>query len=451
MEKFFVFLFFIITSTTGNCCLAKNNINLKNIKSIRTIELEVESDKIINLKQLPDTIYNANSEVIAYTIKSPGTMYIKANKIGSTDLILLNNKGKVITKYYINVTHKISKIKEILTKTFPKDIKNLRFSSVDNNLVITGKYNSIHSQKKIHEIIRSLADEKSIIDMSSVKEGNANPQINLRIKVVEMNRTVKKALGLNFGLNFGGTANGTNSSLSFNSPELIETDSPLSSFLIGSETLPGLFAGNFSLRSLLNIMSDEHLITSLAEPNLVLLPGEPASFMFGGEVPIFNQAGLGGTAETDFKEFGIKIEAQAEILKNNIIRIKLQPSISKVSEQLALTVPNNNNDLIKILGFLTRSITTTIELKSGQSIAIAGLIESETTQEEVHIPGLDRLPIIKDLTRQENAKRQENEIVFIVTPYLIHPVANNSLETPTNSNGLPKSGAAIGQAGFIIG
>ena len=413
--------------------------------------LELANDKVISLEQLPSTVYNANHDIISYTIKSPNTLYISAKKIGKTDLILLNKDGKIIKKIFIKVTPKISDVRDLLKQAFPRKSKKLKFSSINDNLVISGVHYSLHSKEKILELVSRIIPKEKIVDMTTIKDNKSNPQINLRIRVVEMSRDVKKALGLNFGLNFG-TTNGINSSFSFNSSQLKAPthSSTFNNFLIGSDTTPGLFFGNFSLRSLLNIMSEEHIISSLAEPNLILMPDQPASFLFGGEVPLNNQAGLGGTSAITYKEFGIKIKATAKILKNDIIRLQLSPSISKLSKENSLEILDAANNPIEIPGFSTRNIETTIELKSGQSIAIAGLIENETIEEESHIPGLNKIPLISDATRQENAHRREKEIVFIVTPYLVHPGGNGSLETPVNDSGMPHGSSSLGKPGFIL-
>jgi pilus assembly protein CpaC len=308
-------------------------------------------------------------------------------------------------------------------------------------------YANRQEKQKALNLIKSLIDKVDIVDLSKVDKKHASPQINLRVRVVEMDRTVKRALGLNFGLNF----KTSNTDIRFESPALIAPEGAISKILVGSETSPGLLFGNFSLWSLLNIMSDENLITSLAEPNIILVPNEKASFLFGGEVPINNAAGLGGTSAVDYRDYGIKIDAVAQILDNNFIRIKLSPSISKLSDANSIVV-NNSEGQFKIQGFVTRKIDTTIELKSGQSIALAGLIESESVQNEAHIPGLDKVPVIADLTRQEGVYRKETEVVFIVTPYIVKPSGNNDLASPVHHvNGLPKGKLALGKPGFIIG
>lgn len=440
MKRLWFFIVFF------NSCALAVSAEFKDLKTINSnISMEIDQSRVLKLENTPVTIYNSNDSVVSYLMKDDKTIYIKAKNIGSTDLILINNNSKNNLKLHVQVNYKTSAIKKILRKTFKNN--HLKISTLNNKLVLSGTHNSLHDKKKAVEIIQKLLGKVEIIDMSVVNKKHASPQINLRIRVVEMDRSVKRALGLNFGLNF----KTNNSNISFNSPTFVPPDGGISKILIGSESSPGLLFGNFSLWSLLNIMSDEKLITSLAEPNIILVPHEKASFLFGGEVPINNAAGLGGTSSVDYRDYGIKIEAVAEILDNDFIRIKLSPSISKLSEVNSLVVTDNNGSH-KIPGFITRKIDSTIELRSGQSIALAGLIESESVQNEAHIPGLDKVPLVADLTRQEDVSRQEIEVVFIVTPYLVKPSGNQDLESPVqNVNGLPEGRVALGKPGFIIG
>ena len=402
------------------------------------LTMETGTTKVLHLQYVPDTMYLTDPTVASYILRTPGVVYLNAKHPGKTKLMLVDNKGRITFSFNITITHNISSIKNILKNTYPMAARNLRFNTVGNMLVVSGQHHDNLKKAKVSNLIFGLGPKGQLLDMTTMAAHHAHPQINLRVKVVEMNREVKRALGLNFGLLWQSGAKFLNVA----APQLAMPSTQLTNISVG-----GLTSGKWSLSQpnpltgLIQLLSEENLLTQLAEPNIMLMPGEKASFKVGGQIPVVNAGGVGASGTTDYKDYGITIEATGAILEHGIIRLSLSTGISDHGQAAAGASAE----------IFDRSVSTTVELKSGQSLAIGGLVQSKTTQAETHIPGIDKIPFLQDLTRSESVIRNEKEIVFIVTPYLVHPTGHDRLALPTDKRGLPYGGAALAKPGYIIG
>ena len=185
------------------------------------------------------------------------------------------------------------------------------------------------------------------------------------------------------------------------------------------------------MNALVDALEDEGFLSILAEPNLTALSGETASFLAGGEFPVpVPQTGANtGAITIEFKQFGVGLSFSPTVLSENKINLKVAPEVSQLSLAGAVTV----ND-ISIPALTTRRVNTTVELGSGQSFAIAGLLQSNISQEVSKFPILGDIPILGTLFRSDSFKREETELVIIVTPYIVRPVNPDQLLSPTDIN-----------------
>lgn len=189
------------------------------------------------------------------------------------------------------------------------------------------------------------------------------------------------------------------------------------------------------INAIIDALESEGLISLLAEPNLTALSGETASFLAGGEFPVPVVDRLGG-ASVDFKDYGVSLAFTPTVLTSNRINLKVMPEVSSISSAGAVTVNG-----INIPALTTRRASTSVELGSGQSFAIAGLLLADTDQSVDKFPGLGDLPILGALFRSTRFERRETELVVIVTPYLVRPVSFGALATPNDGT----NGIASGQ------
>jgi len=270
------------------------------------------------------------------------------------------------------------------------------------------------------------------------------------VRIAEMNRSIERQLGFNWqalgnngkwriGALTGAAAAGTPAALAAGATGFpASTFSPLQPLGLssGADQLGGGFSsGKWDINGIIDALATDQLVTILAEPNLTAQSGEPASFLAGGEFPI-PIAGSGSNGTTtitvEFKQFGVSLEVVPTVLSAGRINLRIRPEVSQLSTNGAVSVPIAGGTLT-IPALTVRRAETTVELGSGQSFAIAGLLQKTSSDTTNAVPGAGELPVIGALFKSTDFQRGESELVIIVTPYLVKPTANPaSLQLPTD-------------------
>jgi pilus assembly protein CpaC len=254
-------------------------------------------------------------------------------------------------------------------------------------------------------------------------------QVNLRVRIAEVSRDIIKQFGVNWGAGGAGPghfafglATGTGSL----APASGVGFQPSVSQVSGANELAAAFMTHgVDLNVLIDALDSEGLVTVLAEPNLTAISGAPASFLAGGEFPIPVPQGLNVTT-IDYKKFGVSLSFVATITDGGRINLVVKPEVSELSTDGAITL----ND-ITVPSLTTRRTETTVDLASGQSFAIAGLLQNNVTQNIQKFPGLGSVPVLGALFRSDKFERNESELVVIVTPYIVSPTTKK-LMSPTD-------------------
>ena len=263
----------------------------------------------------------------------------------------------------------------------------------------------------------------------------------LEVRFSEMNRTAAKNLGLNTGFTngngprtfqggFGNTAPTTTLLTNKNGSPTIDLAGVLSSFGIVAK---GITLGNLNIFTALDALERKGVVTTLAEPTLVALSGESASFLAGGEFPVPVAQGGGGTGNgntsitVEFKPFGVSLAFTPTVLDDGVINLVVAPEVSSIDPSASINVNG-----LTIPGLQTRRAKTTLELRDGQSFAIAGLLRNDFQSTVRQFPLLGSIPIIGTLFRSTGFQKQETELVIIVTPRLVRPVPADQMKLPTD-------------------
>jgi len=254
-------------------------------------------------------------------------------------------------------------------------------------------------------------------------------QINLRVRIVEVSRDLVKRIGFNIDalstgkFAFGIAALGaTTTTGAFPGAPILVRNNGVSN-LVGTGRVAGI-----DLNAVVDAMENEGLATILAEPNLTAVSGETASFLAGGEFPIPVPQDNGNAITVQFKKFGVSLNFIPTVLSGERIALKVAPEVSQLSESGAVVL-----DGFSVPSLTTRRAETSVELASGQSLAIAGLIQNNMRTDAQKVPGLGDIPILGALFRSNGFRRNETELVIIVTPYLVRPVAPTArLATPVD-------------------
>jgi pilus assembly protein CpaC len=392
------------------------------------IRLDAGKGLLLRLDRDADTIFVADPEIADVLVKTPRLVYLFGKVPGETSFYAVDKEQRVIANKPIVVKRDVARVKAAIDQMVPDGAVDVR--AVDGTLVLSGHVDSPGEAEEARRMARPfVADDKQLINHISIDAPN---QVNLRVRVVEVQHNVVKELGFNWEAlgNIGNFALGlaTGTSVVNQATGQAITRNPG----VGGSTDSGIFrfnTPNVALNSVIDALDQNGLVNILAEPNLTAVSGETASFLAGGEFPVpVPQSGTGGGAPTitiNYKQFGVALAFTPVILANGRISLRVRPEVSQISA----------NGQVQINGFTipalsTRRAETTIELGSGQAFAIGGLLQNNIADTVNKVPGLGELPVLGTLFRSTQFQRNETELVIVVTPYLVRPVSEKRIATP---------------------
>lgn len=402
--------------------------------STQTLQIEVSKGNLIRLDRPAGTAFIADPTIADIQVKSSRLVYIFGKKPGETTFYAVDENEQMLANYRVVVTHNLSRLRNSLRGALPEG--GVSVDSVEGTVVLSGSVNSPVEAEDARRLAASyLPADQEVLNRVRVEGSN---QISLRVRIAEVSRQVVKQLGFNWDAAFSnsnflfGIAQGvpvTNAAGQF----LTRNPAAITSGAQGNvNNLLGSYRSeNFNTNALIDALEAEGLVTVLAEPNLTALTGEAASFLAGGEFPIpvaQDSTSAGNTITVQFKQFGVSLAFVPTVLNDKRINLRVRPEVSQLSSEGAVSFSN-----IQIPALTTRRAETTVELGSGQSFAIAGLLQNSTQHDISRFPGLGDLPILGALFRSDRFRRNETELVIIVTPYLVKPVSTATrLQTPVD-------------------
>lgn len=406
------------------------------------IQVELNEGTLVRLDAPAASVFVANPEIADVAVKSPRLIYVFGKRPGETTLYAVDDGENVLISADLSVTHNLSRLQGTLRSLLPSATINVQ--SVDGGIVLDGYVQTaVESADAQLLATRFISETETIINRLRVTEAN---QVNLRVRVAEVSRSVLRQLGFNWDAALD------SSNISFG---LLSKGFPSSAALFGTgvQATDSYFAsinkGDLDLNALIDALAEESLVSLLAEPNLTALSGETASFLAGGEFPVpisQESSDEGATITVEFKNFGVSLAFTPTVLSSSRISMRVRPEVSALSDQGAVQLSG-----FVIPALSVRRAETTVELGSGQSFAIAGLIQNNGTLNATKIPGLGDIPILGELFRSDAFERQETELVIIVTPYVVRPVPANLIAAPTDATQGPEGSArlALGADGTL--
>ncbi|MCZ6764965.1 MAG: type II and III secretion system protein family protein [Alphaproteobacteria bacterium] len=388
------------------------------------IGLELTEGILVRLDRPADAVFVADTEIADLSVKSPTLIYIRGIAAGKTNLFAVDSEDEVITELIITLSHNISELERALRIVTPNS--QIRAQSVGKNLVLTGIAHSARDVANAMELATGLAeregDEGSIINQIYVDMPN---QVNLRVKIAEVSRETIKRLGFDFGLIADITTDLTLAVATGGSTAVLGAGGGALGSDIGSGFYELFFSdGDVLASSVIDALERQNLLTVLAEPNLTALSGHTASFLAGGEFPI-PVPQRQGEITIEFREFGVALEFTPIVLDSGRISLRVATEVSTLSDAGSVTLGS-----FVIPALATRRTDTTVELASGQSMAIAGLLQNNINETISDFPGLADIPILGTLFRSSRFENNETELVILVTPYLVRPVSTVALANP---------------------
>ena len=361
------------------------------------IYVEVGKGRLLRLDEAPATVFLANPAIADIQFKSTKLVYIVGNATGETSLYALDKKDRVLINRKIVVGYDIDQLISAVDLLIPNS--GIKASMVNTTLVLDGVVSSPAEAEAVRELAKSMTGGGAILNRIKVSMAN---QVNLRVVITEVNRSVVKNLGIEMEI-FGGGF-GFQTFLASGAANVVS----------GIQRTVGGLDINLTLEAL----ETEGLLKVLAEPNLTALSGETASFLAGGEFPVTGQRDENGITPIDYKPFGVSLSFTPTLLDESRISLKVRPEVSQLSSQGAVIVDGQ-----PVPALSTRRTETTVELGNGESLAIAGLLQRNDQHDLSKVPGLADIPILGALFRSDSYRRNETELMIVVTPYIVRPTA----------------------------
>jgi pilus assembly protein CpaC len=413
-------LMFVLLSLTS-VAMAADRIVLEfgGIKKTSELRLSIGKSQIIYSQQPLDQVVIGNPEIADIKLLSSRQVLILGNKPGHTNLVFRDKDRSNIALMDVVVGYDLEGVKRKLYEVMPQE-ELIQVRGANDAVMLSGEVSSALALDVAVAVAASYVPKNKVINMLQVGGGQ---QVMLEVKIAEISRDATREFGIGITAGHGTVGSGTRYDFS---QGVVATTGNLASGVGGVLTITDI-GGDIvdSLTGQLRLLEGKGLAKTLAEPNLVAMSGQEASFLAGGEFP-YQVLGEGSLVGVEFKEFGVGLKFTPTVLNSEKINLKFSSEVSSIS---TVSSPPSIS---------TRRASTTVEMADGQSFAVAGLLQSDMQNAADQLPGLGDIPILGALFRSSRFKRQETEMVVIVTPRLVKPVAAGTLVAPTD-NFIPPS------------
>ncbi len=468
--------------TLGLTPLVSNAQNLMGVTMIepgdtnvsQSIKLSLNKSTVIELARPAADVVITNPAIADAVVQTAQRIIFRGIEVGQTNAFIFDRNGNPILNLEITVDVDTSTLDTIIARYVPD--ARVTVDTINGSLVVAGQVDSLVQSDQVMRLVTAYAggdDDAQVLNMMSIA---AKDQVMLEVRIVEMQRTVVKQLGINLSgsTSFGDFANLVERQLFAD----VAGDGIAGIVDTGTTTLaPGLpFSRTFGFQSsngfnvaggalgglstnfgytnfngsdpqssagaAIDALERIGIVRTLAEPNIMAVSGESAKFLAGGEFPVPVAQDNTGAISVEFKPFGVGLAFTPVVLSEGRISLKISTEVSELSNQGAFqgqsvaTVDANGNVVpsqsLTIPSLVVRRAESTIELPSGGSTMLAGLIQSRTRQTIDQLPGIKNIPILGALFQSRDFINEETEMVVIVTPYLVDPARKDQLRTPAD-------------------
>jgi pilus assembly protein CpaC len=389
------------------------------------VTLEVSEGRLITLPGAASAVFVADPTIADVQVPQPNRVFLFGKKVGRTTLYALGDNGKQLAAYVVDIHQALGAINGAVAEN--ANGADVKVVGTDTGIALKGTAPDAETAAEITQGASAFTAKNDVVDPQRLKI-QSSQQVMLKVWIGEVDRTVTKDLNFNWsatvlpGVGLLGLGTGSGAS------QITSTNITIPSTDYGT-AIGGVLHNGQGFTTIVNALQSEGLVTTLAEPTLTALSGESASFLAGGQFPIpIAQAGTGNTntITIQFQTYGVSLNFVPTVLAPNRISLHVRPEVSQLTDTGEVVL-----DGTTIPGLTVRRAETTVELGSGQSFAIAGLLEDTSSSTIQKFPGLGDLPVLGALFRSSNFQHGETELVIIVTPYLVRPVDDpNRLKLP---------------------
>ena len=424
-----------------------------------TVQINTGRGRLVTLPSPMSDLFVADPAIADVQVRSPTQLYIFGKAPGETTVYATTKAGKVVYSSTIRVGDNIDSVQQMLALAMPE--ARITATPMNGMMLLTGTVAAPDDAAEAERLVQAFVGDKTEV-LSRLR--TATPlQVNLQVRIAEVSKTFVKNFGVNLltrdrtgGFTFGigsGRSPGTIGDIDVSkyptipyplpgggttpvpydpaTGKIINPVNPGTAYTFAQgaqRTTLGLAGRLLGLDVLSSLDLGETVgqVTTLANPNLTALSGETATFLAGGEIPIPISAGLGATS-VEYKQYGVSLAYTPTVLSDGRISLRVRPEVSELDYANAVQVGG-----VTVPGLTTRRTETTVELGSGQSFVIAGLLSNSRANTIEKAPALGDVPILGALFRSNGWKRNETELVIVITPYLVKPVNANQIVLPTD-------------------
>lgn len=365
----------------------------------------------------------ANPNIADISSLSDRTIYVLGKTPGLTSLTLFDSTGSLISNVDVRVAADISEFKERLGQILPGEKIEVR--TANDGIVLSGTVSSAARLQRALDLAERYAPER----VSNLMTVGGVQQVMLKVRFAEMQRSVAKSLGSSVSLSGGDNVRVFGGNGTYNNSGSIVTGNNGYTPGVNDNNAAMLFgfgAGSVEVGILLEALESKGMVRTLAEPNLTALSGQEAKFLAGGEYPV-PVAQDGGEITVQFKPFGVELNFIPRVVDGDIINLELEAAVSAVDPQNGYSING-----FEIDAFTRREASTTVEMRDGESFAIAGLLLDDFRDLNGQVPWLGDIPVLGALFRSVEYSREQTELVIIVTPHLVTPTRGEALALPTD-------------------
>lgn len=395
-------------------------------KGPKFVKIGLGKSMVLELPRPVRDVLVSNPKLMDAVVHTSNRVYLIGLKVGQANAFFFDKEGAQILTLEVSIEQDMTPVKRLLGRLLPGS--NIKLESINDNVIMTGSVRTPAESNRASDIVgRFIAKggseeegAKRVVNMLAVE---SREQVMLKVQVVEMNREIIKQLGVD--LEAVANVGGTTLSLLSNTPFTALGKSVIdgSGLLANGVTMVNS-SKNFSMGSVLKAMERNGMTRVLAEPNLTAISGETAKFHAGGEFPI-PVASEDNKISVEWKKFGVLLNFTPVVLSEGRISLQIKSEVSELSQEGSIEIGG-----ITLPGIATRNAESTVELPSGGSLMMAGLISTQTRQAVNGLPGLKNLPVLGTLFRSRDYVKKETELVILVTPYIVKPVSARKLVTP---------------------
>jgi pilus assembly protein CpaC len=394
--------------------------------SDRSLMIEVNKGTLIRLDRPATEVFIANPEVADVQVKSNRVVYIFGKAQGETTFYALDENDNTIFGANVQVTRNLGALRSAYDRMLPG--VPIEVTTVGQLIVLQGNVGGPDEAALAERLAHTVLGTDQVMNSINILQPT---QVNLRVRIAEVSRTVLKQLGVSWE-GFASSGSSVFGLLQTrNVADLVMSEATGLPFLEfqavqdASSIVGKIGGGGLDINWAIDAMDREGFLRVLAEPNLTALTGQTANFLAGGEfpIPVPSRDGIG----IEYREFGVQLDFTPTVLNTGRISMHVKPEVSDLSTAGAIRVEG-----ISVPSISTRRAETTIELGSGQSFAIAGLLQNNIVQDADKFPGLGDIPIIGALFKSEKFRREETELLIVVTPYIVRPISDHKIVLPTD-------------------